>query len=83
MKKSGASSPSHFVYHSLFFKRNISQVTLSDWFIGVLHLFVVQCLASSILKLTRAFSSNRLSTQPKRQDKNVNISRTKRAFNMK
>ena len=66
------------------------QISFSDcpyffryWTICVLQLFVFQVVALKTLKITLAFSSNRFSTLPKSQDKNLNILRTKRAFKVK
>ena len=67
-----------------------AQMLLSDcfyfskyWAIFVLRLFTNQALASSNLKLTLSFLSSRFPTSPKSQDKNLNIVRTKGAFQVK
>ena len=49
----------------------------------LLQLFAVQSVVIRILKLTLAIASSRFSTKPKGQEKNLNISRAKRAFNIK
>ena len=66
------------------------QISLSDslyfvryWAICVLQLFFYQFVTPWILKLTLPFWSNRFSTWPKSQDKNLNILTTKRVFNVK
>ena len=68
----------------------IDQISLPDsfyflkyWSIYVLQLFVCQCIMPWILRLALIFLSGHFSRSPKSQDKNFNISRTKRAFNVK
>ena len=51
--------------------------------IWILQRFVIQSVTSEILKLTIAFLSSCFSTQSKMRYKNVNVLRTKRAFNRK
>ena len=53
------------------------------WTICVLQLFVNQALVLRNLKLTFCFLSSCFATWPKHQDKNFNILRTKRAFEVK
>ena len=55
---------------------------LRYWAIRVLQLLVKQVATSSILKLTFSFWSSFFCPRPKSQDKNVNIFRTKRAFDL-
>ena len=66
------------------------QISLPDclyfsryWVIRGLQLFVNQVVTSQNLKLTLSFQSSCFATWPKRQDKNLNILRTKRAFEVK
>ena len=68
----------------------IDQVSLSEclyfvrcWAISVLQLFVNQAVTSWILKFTLLSNQVLFSTWPKSLDKNLNISRTKRAFKIK
>ena len=56
--------------------------SLGYWAICVLQLFIVEAVTSYILKLTLAFFSSPFSTLPKSQYKNLDISRTKRAYGM-
>ena len=85
-------SPPHFIY---YFSRKTflvlilltDQVSLSDclyfsryWAICVLQLSVNQAVTSWNLKIPLSFWSSRFSTWPKREEDNLNIFRTKRAF---
>ena len=70
-----------------FFKKNTDQILLSKclyivryWAACVLQFSLNQFVTSYILKLTLSFYSSRFSTWLKRQDKYLNILRTKRAF---
>ena len=56
---------------------------LRYWTICVLQLLANQAVTSKKLKLTLSFWSSRFAQWPKSQDKNVNILRTKRAFEVK
>ena len=56
---------------------------LQYWAISVLQLFVNQTVTSQNLKLILSFLSSRFAAWPKSQDKNLNILRTKRAFDVK
>ena len=91
----GLVSPPHYGYD---FSRKCfpcyilltEQMVLSDclyflryWTICVLQLFANQAVTSKNLKLTLYFLSSRFVTRPKCKDKNLNILRTKRAFEVK
>ena len=92
-KMSRTSFSTTFLSHVWFFKKTVSRVTFYQltkfhclitftcWDIGqcVLQLFVNQAVTSQNLKLTLSF----LPSWPKSQDKNLNILRTKRAFEVK
>ena len=81
----------HFVYD--FSRKNVTltdHISLSDslylsryWAICILQLFVHQAVTSSNLKLSLSFWSSRFDIWPKSQGKNLNISRKKRAFEVK
>ena len=67
--------------YAILYSNITDQISLSGclyfqryWEICVLQLFIVQSVASFILKLTIPFLWSRFSTQPKSQDKNVNTS---------
>ena len=56
---------------------------LRYWSICEFQLVVNQVVTSQILKLTLSFESSRFTELAKCQDKNLNILRTKKAFNVK
>ena len=94
-KRSGTSLTAS--YSTWFLKKNISHIifyelTKFHCLIALLLIIldnmciVIICLPGCdvyVLKLSLAFLSGRFPTWPKSQDKNLDILRTKRAFNMK
>ena len=65
----------HYLRRFIFF--------VVDWAICVLQLFANHVATSKKLKLTMSFLSSRFATRSKSQDENLNILRTKRAFDVK
>ena len=95
-KRLGLVSLSHFVYdfwrnmflmlHSINWPNSIVWYHLyfsKYWATCVLRLFANQALTSKNLKLTLSLLSSRFAIWPKIQGKNLNILRTKRAFEVK
>ena len=94
-KRLGLFSPQQFefdfsikIFLMLFLSTN--QISLHDCFTsqyigqyGYYNCFTNQAVTSLILKLKFSFQSSRFATWPKNQDKNLNILRTKRGFEVK
>ena len=79
LQKSLCASPPHILVMVISFKKNI-------FFVMFYYLTKCHCLVAFTswdIEQTFAFSSSRFSASPKSHDKNLNISRTKRAFKMR